>query len=303
MTAHDLRLGLSLALEAIGDRWSLEILRETSEGPRTFGQLRSSLGVADGVLAKRLAHLHRRGLLTRSSTSERPARWRYEMTALTGELWKARVSTWRWDRTWTPEAAARSVQVVHATCGKAVVPTFGCGGCRAIGVTPHDVTTKLSEQLRVELNDPASKRITRLAARPHIDAISLLGDSWSTALLGSVLLGGRRFGELRRTLGTISTATLSEKLQRFVDLGLLAHETPAGQRRAIYRATPKALDFFPVFASLIEWARAFSSEVGMRFVHDQCGAELLARYTCNSCNREMRRGTTLFITAESGPAG
>lgn len=296
MNQSELRLGLSRALEALGDRWSLEVLRLASESPRTFSDFSGALELTDTVLSKRLSHLHERGLLDRAAYSERPLRWRYAATDRTLDLWKPRLATWRWDRTWVPRADAHRVQVVHATCGKSVVPAFGCGACEAIGLTPHDVRSELTEQLRAELNHPASKRITRLAARPHIDAISLLGDSWSVALLGSVLLGNRSFSELRRILGTISTATLSEKLQRFVAVELLVREAPDGQRRAHYRATPKTLDFFPIFATLIEWSRDWADPVGMRFIHTQCDSELLPRYTCNSCNRAMRRSTTLFVT-------
>lgn len=139
----------------------------------------------------------------------------------------------------------------------------------------------------------------RLAARPTIDATALLGDGWSTALLGSALLGVRTFSELRATLGRISSATLSEKLQRFIANGLLVREPsypPGG--RAPYRPTPKALDFFPVFAALIEWAQGWGSETGMSFTHEQCERPLVPRYTCNSCNREMRRTTTLFVRSQ-----
>lgn len=296
--AHELRLGLSRALEALGDRWSIELLRLSAEGARTFGDYSGALAATDTVVSKRLAHLRARGLLDRAPVAGSSRRWHYRPTETTLELWKARLGTWRWDQVWVPHAESHRVQVVHATCGKSVVPAFGCGGCGAIGVTPRDVVTTIDDRLSAELCHPASKRIVRLAARPAVDATSLLGDGRSTALLGSALLGVRTFGELRATLGQISSATLSEKLQRFTSLGLLVRD-PTGGRQVPYRPTPKALDFFPVFAALIEWAHRWADEPGMLFTHRQCEQPLMPRYTCNSCNREMRRTTTLFVPARA----
>lgn len=293
----ELRLGLSKALEALGDRWSLEVLRLAAEGAHYFGDFSRALDATDAVLSKRLKHLRARGLIDRTPAPDAAHRWRYRPTEPTLELWKARLSTWRWDQVWVPHAESHAVQVVHATCGKSVLPAFGCGSCRAIGVTPRDVVTTISQRLSAELSSAHSKRIVRLAARSTIDATSLLGDGWSTALLGSTLLGVRTFSELRATLGRISSATLSEKLQRFVNLGLLVREPPHTGGRPRYRPSPKALDFFPVFAALIEWAQSWGGETGMSFTHRQCGQPLAPRYTCNSCNREMRRTTTLFVTS------
>jgi DNA-binding HxlR family transcriptional regulator len=58
--------GLAHALELIGERWALLILRELMFGPRRFGSLKSDLpGISANVLTQRLGELEARGLVRR----------------------------------------------------------------------------------------------------------------------------------------------------------------------------------------------------------------------------------------------
>src|SRR5690349_11624302 len=54
------------ALELVGDRWALLVMRELLLGPRRFGDLRASLpGISATVLAQRLEELEAAGVLLR----------------------------------------------------------------------------------------------------------------------------------------------------------------------------------------------------------------------------------------------
>jgi DNA-binding HxlR family transcriptional regulator len=58
--------GLAHALELIGERWALLVLRELMFGPRRFGDLKSDLpGISANVLTQRLSELEARGLVRR----------------------------------------------------------------------------------------------------------------------------------------------------------------------------------------------------------------------------------------------
>ncbi len=60
---YDDACGTAHALELIGERWSLLVLRELMLGPRRFSELRSDLpGISANVLAQRLVELEQRGL-------------------------------------------------------------------------------------------------------------------------------------------------------------------------------------------------------------------------------------------------
>ncbi len=63
---YDDACGTALALEFIGERWSLLILRELMFGPRRFGEIRAHLnGISANVLTQRLDGLETAGLVVR----------------------------------------------------------------------------------------------------------------------------------------------------------------------------------------------------------------------------------------------
>lgn len=144
-------------------------------------------------------------------------------------------------------------------------------------------------------------RAVRLAARPSVDSITLLGDHWSTALLAVTLFGARTFSEVRTGLGRISSATLSERLHLFVAHGLMEPESGDGQRRKLYRLTPKSRDFFPVFAAVNDWSLRFADDSGLHFTHAGCGATLRPQFVCNVCGQPMCESTTHFEMAAGAP--
>ncbi len=73
--------GTAFALELIGERWSLLVVRELMLGPRRFSQLRASLfGISAKVLAERLEGLEAAGVLVRRTLDPPAAVQVYELT-------------------------------------------------------------------------------------------------------------------------------------------------------------------------------------------------------------------------------
>ena len=63
---YDDACGTALAMELVGERWSLLIVRELMFGPRRFGELRGGLtGISANVLTQRLEGLERAGIVAR----------------------------------------------------------------------------------------------------------------------------------------------------------------------------------------------------------------------------------------------
>ena len=61
--SYDDACGLAHALDLIGERWALLVLRELMFGPRRFSELKADLpGISANVLTQRLSELERRGL-------------------------------------------------------------------------------------------------------------------------------------------------------------------------------------------------------------------------------------------------
>lgn len=69
------------ALDVVGDRWTLLVIRELTAGPRRYSDLFADLpGISTDMLATRLKDLERDGLLTRTRLGPRASTARYELT-------------------------------------------------------------------------------------------------------------------------------------------------------------------------------------------------------------------------------
>jgi DNA-binding HxlR family transcriptional regulator len=79
---YDLRCPVARALDVIGERWTILILRDLfKHGPRKFQDLESSLaGVSPNTLSARLKSLMDRGIIDRRFYEEHPPRAEYFLT-------------------------------------------------------------------------------------------------------------------------------------------------------------------------------------------------------------------------------
>ncbi|MDR2328643.1 MAG: helix-turn-helix transcriptional regulator, partial [Comamonas sp.] len=69
------------ALDAIGDRWSLLIVRDAFDGVQRFGDLQRNLGMARNILSDRLRKLVDAGVLQTQPASDGSAYQEYALTA------------------------------------------------------------------------------------------------------------------------------------------------------------------------------------------------------------------------------
>ena len=77
---------IARALEVVGERWTLLIVRDAFLGLRRFDEFQQNLGIARNVLTDRLTRLVDEGILERVRYSERPARYEYRLTPKGREL-------------------------------------------------------------------------------------------------------------------------------------------------------------------------------------------------------------------------
>ena len=78
---YDDACGTALALEFIGERWSLLVMRELAFGARRFGEIRANLpGISANVLTQRLASLEAAGILIRRRLPSPANAQVYELT-------------------------------------------------------------------------------------------------------------------------------------------------------------------------------------------------------------------------------
>ncbi|MEV5977333.1 helix-turn-helix domain-containing protein [Streptomyces sp. NPDC052114] len=85
--SYDQYCATARGLDAVGDRWTLLIVRELLAGPRRYTDLHADLpGVSTDVLASRLKDMEQQGLSTRRRLSPPAAAYVYELTNRGREL-------------------------------------------------------------------------------------------------------------------------------------------------------------------------------------------------------------------------
>jgi DNA-binding HxlR family transcriptional regulator len=87
---------IARALEIVGERWTLLIVRDAFLGVRRFDEFQESLGIARNVLTDRLNRLVEEGILERVRYSERPERYEYRLTRKGADLQIALAGLRQW---------------------------------------------------------------------------------------------------------------------------------------------------------------------------------------------------------------
>ncbi len=89
--------GIARALDLIGERWALLVVRELVLGPKRFTDLRQGLpGIATNVLSQRLHQLQRDGVVARRRLPPPAASTVYELTEYGQELVPIMLALGRW---------------------------------------------------------------------------------------------------------------------------------------------------------------------------------------------------------------
>ena len=97
------------ALEVVGERWSLLVLREISFGVRRFTDIQVNTGAPRETLALRLRKLEEAGVIERRQYSDRPPRDEYLLTPAGRELTPVLTALREWgERHVTPALANAS---------------------------------------------------------------------------------------------------------------------------------------------------------------------------------------------------
>ncbi len=122
---------IAAALEVVGERWSLLIVREVFLGVRRFDEMQADLGIARNVLQTRLTRLVEEGVLEKRSYQERPPRHEYLLTDKGLDLWPTMVALMRWGDEHSPRASGPPVLLEHRGCGGAVDDHRTCERCGA----------------------------------------------------------------------------------------------------------------------------------------------------------------------------
>src|SRR5512142_489527 len=117
---------LARALETVGERWTLLIVRDAFYGVRRFNDFQAHLDIPKAVLSDRLSGLVEEGVLARTPDPEHAGRSLYELTAAGRDLWPVIHAL----LVWGGRHRARNSRVFkHARCGTVLDDTGACPLC------------------------------------------------------------------------------------------------------------------------------------------------------------------------------
>ncbi|MEU2430449.1 helix-turn-helix domain-containing protein [Streptomyces sp. NPDC007861] len=147
---------IARALEVIGERWTLLVVRDAFYGVRRYNDFLVHLGAPRAVLAGRLQALIRAGVLEKRRYQDSPPRDEYVLTGRGLELWPTLRSLGLWGRGLPGALAVRVFR--HAACGTELGAYGECPVC-GVGVAPADVEMTPGPGLDPEPSDPVSRAL------------------------------------------------------------------------------------------------------------------------------------------------
>lgn len=120
-TSHiDASCPVARPLDAIGDWWSLLIIRDAFDGLRRFGEFQKSLGLAKNILAARLRNLTEHGILETAPASDGSAYQEYVLTKKGLALFPLLVALRQWGEEYFFDADEAHVRLVDLKTGRPV---------------------------------------------------------------------------------------------------------------------------------------------------------------------------------------
>jgi DNA-binding HxlR family transcriptional regulator len=132
---------LELALERVGDRWSLLLVEALLDGPRRFNDLQDGVaGIAPNILSDRLRRLEREGVVYARPYTDRPPRMEYALTSAGRDL----AGALRLLADWGARRSDDADPVRHELCGTPLETHWYCPTCTIVVDT-----TAASEARRV----------------------------------------------------------------------------------------------------------------------------------------------------------
>jgi DNA-binding HxlR family transcriptional regulator len=122
---------IAAALDVVGERWSLLVVRELSLGVCRFQEIQRNTGAPRDILTARLRKLEAQGIIERRLYQERPPRHEYVLTSAGRALSPVLLTLRAWgDRFRARELFGGPPSTVTHTCGERFEPLIACRACR-----------------------------------------------------------------------------------------------------------------------------------------------------------------------------
>ena len=122
------------AVDILGDRWTLLLLRNATVGVTRFDDFRGQLGIADNILSNRLARLVDAGVFVRVPYRDKQrTRHEYRLTTAGADVLDVLHALAGWGQQYTqPDPRADPMRVIHRPCGSDLAPGHFCAACERV---------------------------------------------------------------------------------------------------------------------------------------------------------------------------
>lgn len=111
---------MARAMEVVGDRWSILILREAYYGVKRFDEFEHYIGIAPNILSTRLKKFVDAGVMTRVPLPEHAGRYEYVLTDKGRDFFPAYLALKKWGDDWLAEPAGPQVVFRDRTTGRPI---------------------------------------------------------------------------------------------------------------------------------------------------------------------------------------
>src|SRR3954449_11198195 len=148
---------IARALEVVGERWSVLIVRNALfAGSTRFTDFQRSLGIAPNILKTRLDGFVQAGVMRRQQYSEQPELYEYLLTEKGRDLAPALVALTQWGDRWAaPDGPP--ILYSHSMCGSAISHEVVCAACGRVD-DPAEVQAEPGPGMPAERAEMMEKR-------------------------------------------------------------------------------------------------------------------------------------------------
>ena len=105
--------------------------------------------------------------------------------------------------------------------------------------------------------------VKSLPACPVETTLTMIGDKWKVLILRDLMPGTKRFGELKKSIGSVSQKVLTAQLRDMEESGLLTRTVYAEvPPRVEYRLTDLGRSLAPILDAMRNWGEAYKAQSG-----------------------------------------
>ena len=104
--------------------------------------------------------------------------------------------------------------------------------------------------------------VKQLPTCPVETTLTLIGDKWKVLILRDLLPGTKRFGELKKSIGSVSQKVLTAQLRDMEEKGLISRNVYAEvPPRVEYSLTDLGKSLKPILDALWNWGEEYKASL------------------------------------------